>query len=324
MLHISLYVCPQTVVSSLSQAHDCFSLANHLAGKPLFRLSRCSRDGQAVQLPYARIDVDGDLTLAESADLLLLPATGSDIARTLTDNQTLLDWLAGRPASQSLASLCSSAFLLAEAGQLDGGTATTHWALASQFRQRYPQVRLTRALYVVDRDVFTCSGGTAALDMMSHFIGEQFGAPLAHTVAEQFIHPRIRGTEEAQRAEIPDRYAIGSPRLAKAIELMESALDVPLSLREIALRVGVSTRQIERLFVDELSVSPTAFYRQRRLERARVLLRETLQSVRDVALESGFGSTAHLSRAYKRAFGCTPTEERARRAGRFAAGAGAG
>lgn len=213
--------------------------------------------------------------------------------------------------------ISSGAFILADAGLLTDRRATVHWEYAEMFRARFPTVRLTRALYVVDRDVFTCSGGTAALDMMSYFIGQEFGAPLAHTVAEQFIHPRIRDKEEEQRADIPDRYAIGSARLAKAIELMEGALDAPLSLREIARRVGVSTRQIERLFEGELNISPTAFYRQRRLERARSLLRETLQSVRDVALESGFGSTAHLSRAYKKAFGCTPTEERARRSGRF-------
>lgn len=213
--------------------------------------------------------------------------------------------------------ISSAAFLLADAGLLNERRATMHWEYAELFRQRFPVVRLSRALYVFDQDVFTCSGGTAALDTMSYFIGQKFGPQLAHTVAEQFIHPRIRGDEEEQRAEIQDRYAIASARLAKAIELMESALDVPLSLREIAKKVGVSARQVERLFADELQLAPTAFYRQRRLERARSLLRQTLQPVRDVALESGFGSTAHLSRAYRKVFGCTPTEERARSRGRW-------
>ncbi|MBM4239198.1 MAG: GlxA family transcriptional regulator [Gammaproteobacteria bacterium] len=214
--------------------------------------------------------------------------------------------------------ISSAAFLLADAGLLNERRATVHWEYAELFRQRFPTVKLSRALYVFDREIFTCSGGTAALDTMSYFIGQKFGPQLAHTVAEQFIHPRIRGDEEEQRAEIQDRYSIASARLAKAIELMESALDVPLSLREIAKKVGVSARQVERLFADELQLAPTVFYRQRRLERARALLRQTLQPVRDVALESGFGSTAHLSRAYRKAFGCTPSEERARSRGRSA------
>lgn len=317
-IRMAFLLVPQFPMLAFASAIEPLRAANRLAEATLFEWTLVTIDGRAVCASNG-IEIAAQASFAElSRPDMVIVCAGLEPLQFGRKHAIHHHLRRIARHGAKVGAISSGAFILADAGLLTDRRATVHWEYAELFRARYPQVRLTRALYVVDRDVFTCSGGTAALDMMSHFIGEQFGAPLAHTVAEQFIHPRIRGTEEAQRAEIPDRYAIGSPRLAKAIELMESTLDAPLSLREIARRVGVSTRQIERLFVDELQVAPTAFYRQRRLERARVLLRETLQPVRDVALESGFGSTAHLSRAYKRAFGCTPTEERARRAGRFA------
>lgn len=110
MLRIALFICPQTVCSSLSMAMDAFQLANQLAGERLFHLQRFSLDGRAVQLQFASISVDGDLSLAESADLVMLPATGSAIDTTLAMNALLLPWLATQAQHRHLASLCSSAF----------------------------------------------------------------------------------------------------------------------------------------------------------------------------------------------------------------------
>jgi AraC family carnitine catabolism transcriptional activator len=316
-IRMAFVLVPQFPMLAFASAIEPLRAANRLAEETLFEWTLATVDGKPVCASNGiEIAAQQSLETLSRPDMVVVCAGLEPLqfGRKHAIHHQLRR--IGRHGAK-VGAISSGAFILADAGLLTDRRATVHWEYAELFRTRFPQVRLTRALYVVDRDVFTCSGGTAALDMMSYFIGQEFGASLAHTVAEQFIHPRIRGTEEAQRAEIPDRYAIGSARLAKAIELMESALDAPLPLREIAKQVGVSTRQIERLFVDELQIAPTAFYRQRRIERARTLLRETLQPVREVALESGFGSTAHLSRVYKKAFGCTPTEERARRAGRF-------
>ncbi len=212
--------------------------------------------------------------------------------------------------------ISSGAFVLADAGVLAGRRMTVHWEYADLFRSRYPTLKLSRDLYVFDRDVFTCSGGTTALDMMLHFVSEACGPKLALAVAEQFIHPRIRREEEEQRTEIQARYAIDSPRLVQIVEMMEAALEVPLPMRDIAQRVGISARQVERLFREQLGVWPTTFYLQRRLERAKALLRQTLHPIREAAVECGFGSTAHLSHAYKKVFGLAPTQERLRAASR--------
>ena len=185
MIQVAVFVSPQTVCSSLSQTCDAFSLANRLAGQRLFALHRFSVDGQPVALDYAQIQVDGDLASAESANLIVLPAAGSDIDTLLAQHTRLLAWLARRPPTQQLASLCSAAFLLAAAGLLDGGPATTHWALADSFRQRFPKVQLDeRALLSQQHNRFCSGGAQAGLDLCLHLIGWHAGPWLAQRMIE--------------------------------------------------------------------------------------------------------------------------------------------
>lgn len=315
-IRMAFLLVPEFPMLAFASALEPLRVANRMAEKALFEWRLVTLDGRPVTASNGiAITPHESLESLERPDILVVCA-GLEPLQFGRSHKIHHHLRRIALHGSMIGGISSAAFLLADAGLLNERRATVHWEYAELFRQRFPSVRLSRALYVFDQDIFTCSGGTAALDTMSYFIGQKFGPQLAHTVAEQFIHPRIRGDAEEQRAEVQDRYAIASARLAKAIELMESALDAPLSLREIAKKVGVSARQVERLFAEELRLAPTAFYRQRRLERARSLLRQTLQPVRDVALESGFGSTAHLSRAYRKAFGCTPTEERARSRGR--------
>ena len=216
--------------------------------------------------------------------------------------------------------ISSGSFLLAEAGLLAGRRCTVHWEYLEAFRTRYPQLEVTEDLYVIDRNVFTCSGGTAALDMMVHFISQAGGSQLALAVAEQFIHPQVRTQEEQQRLDLHARYRIENPKLIQVIALMEGALDEPMELRQMAQRANISVRQVERLFRDHIGSSPKAFYLDLRLAKARTLLRRTLGSLRTIALECGFGSPSHFCHAYKRRYGIPPTHERRS----FAAADGAG
>src|SRR5262249_49562414 len=153
------------------------------------------------------------------------------------------------------------------------------WEYAELFRARYPTLKVTQELYVVDKDVFTCSGGTAGLDMMLHFVSELFGSRLAVSVAEQFIHPLIRTQQDQQRAAMHARYSIDSPKLAQIIRLMEGSLEEPMDVPALAEQVKITPRQVERLFRHQLATSPSAFYLQLRLTKARTLLRHTLAPV---------------------------------------------
>ncbi|HXA92177.1 MAG TPA: helix-turn-helix domain-containing protein, partial [Steroidobacteraceae bacterium] len=158
--------------------------------------------------------------------------------------------------------------------------------------------------------------GTAALDLMLHFVSEVSSGQLAVAVAEQFIHPHIRGQEDRQRMQMHERYGIESPKLVEVIHLMESTLDEPVDVGMLAQRVSISARQVERLFREHLGTSPKLFYLRLRMARAQMLLRQTLNPIREVAMECGFASTSHFSNAYKRVFGRAPTQERHRAARR--------
>ena len=143
MIKIALLVCPQTVISSLAMAQDCFNVANQLAAQPLFQVYKVSVDGLNVHLKDMQLKMDGDLTLAENADLVLIPPIGANVKAVIESNPSLITWLA-KHENKHLASLCSAAIVLAASGVLNGYKATTHWHLADHFRRYFPLVNLHR------------------------------------------------------------------------------------------------------------------------------------------------------------------------------------
>ena len=207
----------------------------------------------------------------------------------------------------------TAALLLARAELLDGYQCTVHWEHAAALSEEFPQLALSRDLFVIDRDRFTCGGGTAGLDMMLTLIERQHGRRLATAVAEQFLHTRIRPATDGQRMDIFGRYGIHDARLATAVTLMEQHIEWPLPLDAIALRSNVSGRQLERLFTNALGTTPGRFYLNVRLKAARQLLDETCLSVLQIALRCGFASASHLGKCYREAFAETPMRARRRR-----------
>lgn len=203
--------------------------------------------------------------------------------------------------------------ILASAGLLTGYKSTVHWENLDGFREQYPRIQVTAELFEVDRDRFTCSGGSAGLDLMMHLIGLRHGLKLAHGVAEQCIHPKIRPAHDLQRMALPLRFSINHPRLLAAISQMENHLEDSLPCSAIAAMVGLSQRQLERLFETQIGSSPARFYKQMRLERAAALLEQTSLSILEVAIACGFASSAHLSASYRQAHGHSPRSARARR-----------
>jgi transcriptional regulator GlxA family with amidase domain len=299
---------------SFAAAIEPLRSANRAAGRPLFEWILASADGAAVTASNG-IPVGVAGTLEQSGKLnMVLVCAGLDTPQYPTVYPVL------RRLSRhgvSIGAISTGPFVLAEAGLLNGRRCTVHWEYADAFRARYPQLQVTQDLYVIDHDVFTCSGGTAALDMMLHFVKQVAGAQLALSVAEQFIHSKIREQEDHQRLDLHARYGIDHPKLIQTIALMERTLDEPLDIAEIARRANLSVRQVERLFRQYLESSPQAFYRRLRLARARTLLRYTLTPLRMIALDCGFESTSHFCHAYKRVYGIPPTHERPSRDGRI-------
>ena len=243
----------------------------------------------------------------------LTPATSGrvTIGGHLYNDKTVFSWLRRLDRKgTNIGALCTGSHVLARAGLLEGYRCTIHWENITGFIEEFPGIEITNELFEIDRNRFTCSGGTAALDMMLNLIGRQHGHELAAAVSEQFIHERIRDQHDHQRMALTARLGVRHPKLIQVIKLMEQHLEEPLDRAALAAKVRLSTRQLERLFGKYLRRSPARYYLELRLNRARLLLLQTNMSVIDVALACGFVSASHFSKCYRDFFGKTPRKER--------------
>jgi AraC family carnitine catabolism transcriptional activator len=202
-------------------------------------------------------------------------------------------------------------FVLAASGLLHKGPVTLHWEAIPAFRESYPSVTVTQELFEIGDRRITSAGGTASLDMMLHLIGVTHGSELAVQVSEQFVQGRIRNRTDHQRMEIATRYDVHNKKLVQALGIMENHLSDVLSTDELALKIGVTRRQLERLFREHLDDSPSNFYLQLRLDRARQLLQQTDMNVMEVSIACGFESASHFSRTYRNRFNLCPSRDRA-------------
>jgi transcriptional regulator GlxA family with amidase domain len=198
-------------------------------------------------------------------------------------------------------------FVLAEAGVLDGFRATCHWESLPGFRERYPAVQTTRALYEIDRERLTCAGGASSIDMMLDWIGRLHGQSLAITIADQLLHFRLAEGSTEARMPAERRYQTRDPRLLTIIRGMEENIEEPLTAPALAELAGISERHMERLFREQLSTSARSLYLHLRLERAERLLTYGGMSVRDTGIACGFSSLAQFSRMFKSRFGRPPS-----------------
>ncbi len=204
----------------------------------------------------------------------------------------------------------TGAYLLAVAGLLDGYRVTVHWENVPAFRERFPEITLTNSLFEFDRDRFTCAGGTAVIDMMLHVIEARSGREVAVRVSEHVLYDRIRTGNECQRKAITQRFGVHHPKIVQAIHVMEGQLEEYFQTERLAAVVGVSPRQLLRLFKTHLNSSPAQLHLSMRLERARRLILQSDISIIDVAIACGFQSHSHFSRVYREKFGRSPRHER--------------
>lgn len=209
-----------------------------------------------------------------------------------------------------IGALGTGTYHLARAGLLDGHKATVHWEYAASFAQEFPAIQVTDTLFEISPGRMTCSGGTAALDMMVHLIARQLSASLATSVADMFIHGRPRNPRDVQKVLLP----VGSERIPvevnAALSLMQQRSEGRVSVDDIASEVGVSRRHLHRLFVRHVGKTPLAFANTLRLERARRLVQQSDLAFVEIAELAGFASLASFSRSYRSAFGHTPTADR--------------
>ncbi len=306
---IGLILIPRFSLISFTSMVEAMRLANRMSGQELYRWRFLSADGRPVRSSSGlTVEADGELCSANDIDCAVV-CGGIDIQRF--DDRPVVSWLRrmGRRGID-IGALCTGSHILANAGLLDGHRCTIHWENLAGFLEDFPDVEVTAELFEIDRNRFTCSGGTAAIDLMLNVISRQHGHELAAAVADQLMHERIRDEHDHQRMSLPARLGVRHPKLVSVIELMERNLEEPMARADLARRAGLSTRQLERLFRKYLSRSPARYYLELRLHKARLLLLQTNMSVIDVALACGFVSASHFSKCYRDFFGRTPRKER--------------
>lgn len=216
----------------------------------------------------------------------------------------------GRAHGARIGALCSAAYILAEAGLLNDLRAAIHWDYHDSFMEEFPLVNLSRSVFVADQPIITASGGTATADLMLHLIGQKHGEELATEVADQMVYNAVRNADAAQRVSQQSRQGGRNEHLSQAISLMSQSVEDPLSPSEIARRIGISARQLERLFGRHMNCSPKKYFVDLRLQKAQRLLVQTDLSVTEIAYACGFNSPTHFAKIYRVHFGVPPGQQK--------------
>ncbi len=315
---IAFLLVPNFSMIAFTSAVEPLRIANRLSGRTLYRWPLISKDGAPVVASNGiSVQVDLAMTgleLGAGADRLTV-LLSSGIGAERYQDREVFAWLRRLDSrGVTLGALCTGAHVLARAGLLNGHRCTIHWENLPGFIEAFPDIEASADLFEIDGKRLTCSGGTAALDLVLYRIAERHGQQLATRVSEQCLMDRIRGPHDRQRLPIRTRLGVHHPKLVMAVELMEANIEEPLDQETLSHYVGVSRRQLERLFRRHMRRPPAQYYLELRLERARHLLYQTDMPIMDIACACGFVSASHFSTSYRQMFGKTPRGERSQAA----------
>lgn len=305
----SFLLMPGYALMSAASAVEPLRAANLISGRALYDLRFLSLSGG-----WAPSSVEGGfetmpITLAgDDLDILFVIAGGDPMAQGDPQILAFLRRLARRGVA--LGGISGGSAILAAAEVMAARRFTIHWQHLDALRETWPEALIERRLFVIDRDRFTCAGGSAPLDMMHALIAAQHGSALARAVSDWFIHTGIRAAEDPQQLDPARKYDLRHPALVAMVELMTSHLADPLSLADLGQLCAITPRQLERLARAQLGESVIAFYRRLRLDKAEELLTQSSLPLTQIALATGFASAAHFSRSFARCFGVPPSRRR--------------
>lgn len=290
---------------------DPFRAANYIRGQNLYQWNfvSCADDVVNASNGAAIADTTHISDYQEAFDLVVV---NSSWAPERFQLKSLKSWLVTMSRKgATLAGIDTGAFVLGYAGLLDNYRATVHYEHFAAFKELFPMIQLENALYVVDRNRLTCSGGTASADMALRLVQKHNGLELANAAAIYLLKDRHRVGNEKQAQHDPEPVGYTMPEvLRKAVIVMERNIEEPVSVEAIAEALSTSQRQLERIFKHNTGITPVRYYINLRLDRARGLVTQTEMSVAQIASACGFGSAQQFSRAYNKHFGISPSQDR--------------
>lgn len=308
--HVGFVMIPRFNMLTLTTIIEPMRIANYLAPKQLYQWDyRSPEPGPVIASNGLQVECRAlDTKQSPPPDIVIvLGSWGADHYH----NATLFNWLRriARTGSK-LIGVELGVYALARAGLLAGHRATTHWSCKPGFVEAFPNVDVCEQLYTVDQNLMTCAGGTAGLDLMLHIVSSQHGEQLAAEVANQVMHYPRRAADSAQR------HATGGVNhqihadVRAAISMLEARIEEPLTVSQLSRALGVSQRQLERLFRRDTGCTIIQFSNLLRLQYARVLLTSTRMSIREVSASCGFNSLSYFSLCFKKTFGKKPSNYR--------------
>lgn len=317
--NVVFFLVPEFTMIAFASAVEVLRLANRGLGYNAYTWRLSSENGEPVSASGSvQVSVQ---TSAEDERKLLNGAErpsvfficgGENIAAHTTKTMTALA-REEHSRGAAIGGICSGAYVLATAGLLSGKRCAIHWEDLPGFQEKFPKAEVYADLFEVDGNIYTCAGGTASLDMMLSLVAKDFDDDLVNRICEQMLTDRVRASTDRQRLPLRARLGVQNARVLSIIELMEANLSEPLSLLEIADHIGLSRRQIERLFSQEMGRSPARYYLEIRLDRARHLLVQSSLPVVEIAIACGFVSASHFSKCYRELYAKSPQQERAER-----------
>lgn len=308
---IGLVLLPSFNALATMALLDPLRAANYLHGSSLYAW-------EMFTLGQTPISASNGLMISQASSLSTAPPglnmvfISSSWAPEKYRTKQLYKWLKARAADGAvLGGIDTGAVLLAHAGLLTGYTATVHYEHLAAFKELFPDIRASEALFVIDRDRLTCCGGHAASDLALEIIRVQHGMDLANAAARYIFHDRLRSTSEQQLPIRHEPIGYSIPRkLREVIVMMERSIEEPVPLSTICASGGLSQRQLERLFHSHTGVSPVRYYLDLRLDRARGFVTQTAMSVLEISVACGFTTPGYFTRAYKDRFGIPPLKDR--------------
>ena len=302
---VGFYISNNFGMLPLIAAVEPLRIANRISGESLYQWDVVTENGGSA-LATNGMELDAQYAVKNAPDFDLIFVCGPYEPKNFNHRPTI-DWLVAQSKrSIVIGGIETGCHILAEAGLLDGVQCTTHWENMAEFVETFPKHKVSSDVYEIDGLRVTCSGGAVAMDMMLYIIEQQHDHELAAAVSDTLIHPNIRHSGEPQRMNIQARTGVSHPVLLECIELIEANIEQPLSPSELARLVGVSKRQLERLFRCYLNTTPARYYLSIRLLVARKILQTSTMKIIDVAMACGFKSAGHFSNCYFSSYGVTP------------------
>lgn len=282
-----------------------FEFANTVAKENVYEVLNYSLSGREVRssigASVATLPIGPDV----AADTWMISGVVNPLLREAASGELAFVRHAATQARR-IAGLCTGAFVLADAGLLDGKRATTHWAYADALKARHPRVRMEPdRIFIIDDGIWTSAGLTAAMDLALGMVEKDLGPDVAQSVAHVLVMHHRRTGGQSQHSELL-KLAPKTDRIQSALEYVRRNLARPITVDELALVANLSTRQFSRVFQSETGHSPAKAIEQLRLEAARNLVERGRHSLEVIARETGFRDRKHLREVFIRGFGITP------------------